>query len=116
MKKDLFIPEVKVIDGTKTPSTPFYTNEGKPLFLLDVIRVKIKQYYNEDNFLSELTHYQSPETYTPEYFLVELKEGKYLGTSNCETKFVELYNLDEDCIELVGSAITDPKLIDLLVA
>ncbi len=93
-----FIPRVIEVNNTKIPSTPFNYNKGKALVLGDVFEVI----------------YKSDGVETKEVYLTVLKDGIYQGITKNPNKTVELWLLDKQKINVLGSSDERPELLELL--
>jgi hypothetical protein len=92
-----FIPTVIEIYGVRIPSTPFYSQNGNPIFLGDVIEI---QFYDDDR----------------ERYLVELKNGQYVGTCLNPNTEELLWLFDMEMINNLGSSLNQPELLNGLSA
>ncbi len=93
-----FIPTVIEINGIQVPSTPFNFNDGNPLFLGDVVT-----YTLSDEFESSVL-----------YGLIEFYNGSYYITGEIAFFDTPLSLFDETPLMVLGNAISNPELLDLL--
>lgn len=99
LNTNFFIPDVEEINGIKVPSTPFNYQNGKPIFLADVVKVT----WPEDKLKDK-----------KEVYLIELIDGIYQGSCKNNNKTVHLWMLEESMVSKLGSAITNPGLLEEL--
>ena len=92
-----FIPEVICINGIRTASVPFNCNEGKSLFMGDVIKVTFHDMANA-------------------VYLVDLIDGQYVCTSLNQNEIEPLFMFDSEMITNLGSSIAYPQLLNKLSA
>ena len=99
LNTNFFIPTIVEVNGLKVPSTPFNYHNGEPIFLGDIIKISWPEDKPKDK---------------KEVYLVELTDGIYQGTCKNDNKTVHLWMLEESMASKLGSAITEPDLLEEL--
>lgn len=93
-----FIPEIKIINGLKVPSTPFTNHKGESIFLGDVVKIEFK---DDDYTHSEIN-------------LVDLIEGQYVTRGKKQNIITPLFMHDPSEITIIGSSIENKELLNNL--
>lgn len=93
-----FIPEIKIINGVKVPSTPFINQNGEPIFLGDVVKIEFK---DNDHTFNEIN-------------LVDLIDGQYVTIGKRHDIITPLFLHDPSEIIIIGSAIENKELLNKL--